>query len=129
VGFVVSKAVGNSVVRHRVARRLRHLMRDRLGTLPAGCSLVVRALPAAAASTSAELGTDLDGALRRLGRGGSGGSSGRGAVSRDGRAAKDGGVKGALPDGELPEGGATGGGQQHGVGHVAKDAVGKDAMV
>jgi ribonuclease P protein component len=68
VGFVVSKAVGNSVVRHRVSRRLRHLMRDRLGTLPTGCSLVVRALPAAAASTSAELGADLDGALRRLGR-------------------------------------------------------------
>jgi ribonuclease P protein component len=66
VGFVVSKAVGNSVVRHRVSRRLRHLMRDRLGTLPAGCSLVVRALPAAAAASSAELGVDIDAALRRL---------------------------------------------------------------
>jgi ribonuclease P protein component len=68
VGFVVSKAVGNSVVRHRVSRRLRHLMRDRLGTLPTGCSLVVRALPAAAAASSAELGIDLDAALRRLSR-------------------------------------------------------------
>ena len=68
VGFVVSKAVGNSVVRHRVSRRLRHLMRDRLGTLPVGCSLVVRALPAAAAASSAELGIDLDAALRRLGQ-------------------------------------------------------------
>ncbi|HEU5111288.1 MAG TPA: ribonuclease P protein component, partial [Micromonosporaceae bacterium] len=26
-GFVVSKAVGNSVTRHRVARRLRHVVR------------------------------------------------------------------------------------------------------
>ncbi|HEY4457815.1 MAG TPA: ribonuclease P protein component [Pseudonocardiaceae bacterium] len=68
VGFVVSKAVGNSVVRHRVSRRLRHLMRDRLGTLPTGCTLVVRALPAAAAASSAELGVDLDAALRRLSR-------------------------------------------------------------
>jgi ribonuclease P protein component len=68
VGFVVSKAVGNSVVRHRVSRRLRHLMRDRLGTLPLGCTLVIRALPAAAAASSADLGTDLDAALRRLGR-------------------------------------------------------------
>jgi ribonuclease P protein component len=68
VGFVVSKAVGNSVVRHRVSRRLRHLMRDRLGTLPTGCSLVVRALPAAAVASSAELGVDLDAALRRLSR-------------------------------------------------------------
>ncbi|UJW34204.1 ribonuclease P protein component [Saccharothrix sp. AJ9571] len=66
-GFVVSKAVGNSVVRHRVARRLRHLVSARLGTLPGGSSLVVRALPAAATATSAELGSDLDSALRRLG--------------------------------------------------------------
>jgi ribonuclease P protein component len=68
VGFVVSKAVGNSVIRHRVSRRLRHLMRDRLGTLPTGCTLVVRALPAAAAASSADLGVDLDAALRRLSR-------------------------------------------------------------
>lgn len=66
VGFVVSKAVGNSVVRHRVTRRLRHLMADRIGTLPAGSALVIRALPAAAGATSSELGVDLDGALRRL---------------------------------------------------------------
>jgi len=66
-GFVVSKAVGNSVVRHRVTRRLRHLVSARLGTLPAGSSLVVRALPPAATASSAELGADLDAALRRLG--------------------------------------------------------------
>ncbi|WP_199428824.1 ribonuclease P protein component [Qaidamihabitans albus] len=65
-GFVVSKAVGNSVVRHRVTRRLRHLVADRLGTLPDGCALVVRALPASAGASSAELGSDLDAALRRL---------------------------------------------------------------
>jgi ribonuclease P protein component len=66
VGFVVSKAVGNSVVRHRVARRLRHLLRDRLGTVRPGCTLVVRALPPAAEAASAELGKDIDSALRRL---------------------------------------------------------------
>jgi len=66
VGFVVSKAVGNSVVRHRVSRRLRHVVRDRLAALPAGTSLVVRALAPAAAASSAELGEDLDAALRRL---------------------------------------------------------------
>jgi ribonuclease P protein component len=63
-GFVVSKAVGGSVVRHRVARRLRHLVSARLPTLPADALLVVRALPPAAASTSAELGEDLDAGLR-----------------------------------------------------------------
>jgi ribonuclease P protein component len=66
-GFVVSKAVGNSVVRHRVSRRLRHLVSARLGTLPAGSALVVRALPPSATASSAELGADLDAALRRLG--------------------------------------------------------------
>jgi ribonuclease P protein component len=66
-GFVVSKAVGNSVVRHRVARRLRHLVSARLGTMPPGSSLVVRALPSAATASSAELGADLDAALRKLG--------------------------------------------------------------
>ncbi|MEU6641479.1 ribonuclease P protein component [Saccharomonospora sp. NPDC046836] len=65
-GLVVSKAVGNSVVRHRVSRRLRHLVAARLGTLPPGSALVIRALPAAATATSAELGADLDAALRRL---------------------------------------------------------------
>ncbi|BBG05624.1 hypothetical protein PSA01_29040 [Pseudonocardia saturnea] len=67
-GFVVSKAVGNSVVRHRVTRRLRHLVADRLGTLPAGTALVVRALPPAGTATSAELGADLDSALRSASR-------------------------------------------------------------
>ena len=65
-GFVVSKAVGNSVVRHRVTRRLRHLVAARLGTLADGCALVVRALPPAANASSRELGSDLDAALRRL---------------------------------------------------------------
>ncbi|OXM51512.1 ribonuclease P protein component [Amycolatopsis alba] len=66
-GFVVSKAVGNSVVRHRVSRRLRHLISARIGTLPPGSSLVIRALPPAADASSAELGSDLDASLRRLG--------------------------------------------------------------
>ncbi|PRW63481.1 ribonuclease P protein component [Actinopolyspora mortivallis] len=66
VGFVVSKAVGNAVRRHRVARQLRHLMRQRLAALPAGTLVVVRALPPAAAATSDELARDLDKALRRL---------------------------------------------------------------
>ena len=65
-GLVVSKAVGGSVVRHRVARRLRHLLAARLPELPAGTRLVVRAAPAAANATSAALGADLDRALARL---------------------------------------------------------------
>jgi ribonuclease P protein component len=67
VGFVVSKAVGNAVVRNRVQRRLRHLVRERLPLLPVTATLVVRALPASAATTYRGLGRDLDTALGRLG--------------------------------------------------------------
>lgn len=65
-GFVVSKAVGNAVVRHRVTRQLRHLVRQRLPGVPDGATLVVRALPAAAQASSRALGKDLDSALRKL---------------------------------------------------------------
>lgn len=65
VGFVVSKAVGNAVTRHAVARRLRHLMRDRIPWLPPGTLVVVRALKPAASATSRELGRDLDAAFRK----------------------------------------------------------------
>jgi len=62
-GFVVPKTVGRAVVRNRVRRRLRHLVRERLGSLPDGSMLVVRALPGAADATYARLGADLDAAL------------------------------------------------------------------
>ncbi len=65
-GFVVSRAVGGSVVRHRVVRRLRHLVRDRLADLPPGARLVVRALPPAADAPSSVLGGDLDSGLRAV---------------------------------------------------------------
>jgi ribonuclease P protein component len=66
VGFVVSRGVGGSVVRHRVTRRLRAQVATRLGALPAGSGTVVRALPDAAEATSAQLGASLDQALARL---------------------------------------------------------------
>ncbi|MEV0391751.1 ribonuclease P protein component [Polymorphospora rubra] len=62
-GFVVSKAVGGAVVRNLVRRRLRHLVRERLDTLPAGSTLVVRALPSAAEAPYGRLAADLDAAL------------------------------------------------------------------
>jgi ribonuclease P protein component len=66
VGLVVGKAVGGSVVRHRVARRLRAQLACRLDSLPAGSGTVVRALPAAADATSEQLGASLDHAFARL---------------------------------------------------------------
>jgi ribonuclease P protein component len=67
-GFVVPKAVGGAVQRNSVKRRLRHLVRDRLGRLPAGSDLVVRALPGAADRSYQGLGVDLDAALVAAGR-------------------------------------------------------------
>lgn len=65
-GFVVSKAVGNAVVRHRVSRRLRHVVADRLGTLRPHTALVIRALPRAADARSSDLAADIDSAMHRL---------------------------------------------------------------
>jgi ribonuclease P protein component len=62
-GFVVSKAVGNAVVRNKVRRRLRHLVRPLLAELPDGTTLVIRALPAAATATFPALAKDLEAAL------------------------------------------------------------------
>ena len=66
VGFVVSKAVGNAVVRNRVKRRLRHLAREHLASLPGSAVLVIRALPASAEASYAELATDLSRCLGRV---------------------------------------------------------------
>lgn len=65
VGLVVSKAVGGAVTRNVVKRRLRHLIRERIDTLPASGVLVVRALPSAATADYRSLAADLDHALSR----------------------------------------------------------------
>jgi ribonuclease P protein component len=65
VGFVVSRAVGGAVVRNRVKRRLRASVAQRLGDLPAGVVVVVRAQPAAAAASRVVLEADLSASLER----------------------------------------------------------------
>lgn len=65
-GFVVGRSVGNAVARNRTRRRLRHLVRDRLPSLPAGAALVVRALPGSGELSSSELAGHLDSGLRHL---------------------------------------------------------------
>ncbi len=65
-GFVVGKTVGNSVVRHRVTRRLRAVVREELHRLPPTADLVVRARPEAGAATSGLLRRDLESGLDRL---------------------------------------------------------------
>lgn len=66
VGLVVARTVGNAVVRNRVKRRLRHLAREHVSSLPGSCVLVVRALPAAGTASASALAVDLDHCLSRL---------------------------------------------------------------
>ena len=66
VGLVVGRAVGNSVVRHRVTRRLRAAARDELHRLPATADLVLRARPEAATAPYTRLRGDLSAGLDRL---------------------------------------------------------------
>ena len=81
-GFVVSGKVGNSVVRHRVTRRLRPLVRRELAGLAAGTDVVVRALPAAAAASSVDLCRDLRSGLAAAERKRASGSSARARSTR-----------------------------------------------
>lgn len=66
IGFVVARSVGPAVTRNRVKRRLRHLIRERLGSLPGSGVLVIRAQPAAAQASYAELGAEIDRLLERI---------------------------------------------------------------
>ena len=71
VGITVSKAVGGSVVRHRVARVLRHSLRPLLAQAPLGSTWVVRALPTASrdgcsGQASVDVARDLESALQEL---------------------------------------------------------------
>jgi ribonuclease P protein component len=66
VGFVVSKAVGNAVVRNRTKRRLRAAVAAELAGIPSGVDVVVRAQPAAAQATYAELESALKPLLHKV---------------------------------------------------------------
>ncbi|MDP1852219.1 MAG: ribonuclease P protein component [Candidatus Planktophila sp.] len=43
-GLIISKSVGGSVVRHRLARKIRHCLHDQYAQLPAGSLLVIKGL-------------------------------------------------------------------------------------
>jgi ribonuclease P protein component len=65
VGLVVSKSVGGSVQRHRVARRLRHVARSVIDDLNPSDRIVIRALPTSRHAISARLEQQLRVALEK----------------------------------------------------------------
>ncbi|MBF6176073.1 ribonuclease P protein component [Nocardia blacklockiae] len=65
-GLIVSKAVGTAVVRHRVARRLRHICARLAAELPAEADIVIRAQPGAAQASSAELDRQVRAAVHKF---------------------------------------------------------------
>jgi ribonuclease P protein component len=66
IGLVVSKAVGNAVVRHQVSRRLRHVARTVIDDLVSADRVVIRALPGSREALSPRLEQELRTALRRI---------------------------------------------------------------
>ncbi|GAA4834620.1 ribonuclease P protein component [Garicola koreensis] len=70
-GFIVSKAVGNAVIRHRTTRRLRHIVADLIdsGTIElprqARTEIVIRSLAESAQADHAALTADVHSGLRR----------------------------------------------------------------
>lgn len=64
-GFIVSKQVGSAVVRNTVRRRLKDLCARELSGFPTGADVVIRALPAAATASFAQLHTEVSRCLQR----------------------------------------------------------------
>ncbi len=66
IGFVVSKKVGNSVIRHKVIRKLRHIMRENKTKINTQ-AVVIRAFPATATATYSDLEKALLKEFQKLG--------------------------------------------------------------
>jgi len=64
-GFIVSKAVGNAVVRNTVRRRLKAICAEALPDVREGADVVIRALPSSATATYQDLRAEVTRCLAR----------------------------------------------------------------
>ncbi len=62
-GLIISKNVGGSVTRHRIARQVRHTLREIYPQLPTGGLLVIRALNGAGSAEASQEVTKIVGQL------------------------------------------------------------------
>lgn len=62
-GLIINKSVGGSVVRHTLARKLRHAIVPHIVKLPAGSLLVIRAL---AKNNPKSVGADVEKLINKL---------------------------------------------------------------
>jgi len=67
-GFIISKQVGNAVIRNTVRRRLKAVCADAVPAVPKGTDVVIRALPSSATASFADLKADVTRCLSRLDR-------------------------------------------------------------
>jgi ribonuclease P protein component len=70
IGLSTPRTIGGSVQRNRVRRRLRELVRQRLGAMDSGWDLLLIARPDAGAASQAELHEAFRSLLERSGIGG-----------------------------------------------------------
>jgi len=66
-GFIISKQVGTAVIRNTVRRRLKAVCAEAIASVPRGTDVVIRALPASATASFADLEADVTRCLARLG--------------------------------------------------------------
>jgi ribonuclease P protein component len=62
-GLIIGKNVGGSVTRHRIARQIRHTLREIYPQLPIGALLVIRALNNAQSADASQEVTKIVGQL------------------------------------------------------------------
>lgn len=65
IAVVCSKKTGNSVVRHTMARRLRHVVAEIVGEIPAQLDVVIRARPSITQTSPENLRDEVSRTLRR----------------------------------------------------------------